>query len=124
MVVPPARPIETTSSDDSTSESSVRRVRAGTLAPPARFYTPCSAPKPHLDGARATLEPSGGKDDVGLGAAVRGRSTDGRRGGGGVRGEDGGDRPSGRIAPGGLPVPDRRLVSRDSLNDGLPDSAG
>src|SRR5450631_615554 len=56
MVVPPARPIDTTSSDDSTSESSVRRVRPGTLAPPARFYTPCSAPKPHLDGLRATLQ--------------------------------------------------------------------
>src|SRR3954467_7208424 len=123
MVVPPARPIETTSSDDSTSESSVRRVRAGTLAPPARFYTPCSAPKPHLDDARATLQPSGGKDDVCLGAAIRGRSVGGRRGGG-VRGEDGGDRPSGRIAPGGLPVPDRRLVSRDSLSDSLRDSAG
>src|SRR3954453_19116 len=116
MVVPPARPIETTSIDDSTSESSVRRVRAGTLAPPARFYTPCSPPKPPLDGPRATLGSSGGKDDVGLGAAVRGRSADRRRRVRGVRGEDGGDRPCGGVAPGGLPVPHRRLVSRAPLS--------
>src|SRR4051794_3506906 len=38
MAVPPARPIDSASSDDRTRESSVRRVRAETLAPrgPAR----------------------------------------------------------------------------------------
>src|SRR6185437_5420381 len=113
MVVPPASPIETTSSEVRTSESSVRRVRPRTLAPPATFYTPRAAPKPPLDGAHASLSSSGGTHDVSLGATFGERWA--AREERGLRGEDGRHRPRRRSALGSLPVPDRRLVPRDPM---------